>query len=93
MAQLIVPDAERRSKDDGGLDLESQKNAMLQSDLKKESLTALLPLLHRKISIQFSSLPLTRRWNFSWEEMKQVPGIQVSGEGKVVGFTGSNRAT
>lgn len=33
MAQLIVPDAERRSKDGGGgLDLESQK--MLQSDLK-----------------------------------------------------------
>ena len=34
MAQLIVPDAERRSKDDGGLDLESQKMLQSDSDLK-----------------------------------------------------------
>ena len=45
MAQLIVPDAERRSKDDGGLDLESQKNAMLQSDLKQEILNRSLAAL------------------------------------------------
>ena len=34
MARLIVPDAERRSKDDGGLDLESQKMLQSDSDLK-----------------------------------------------------------